>query len=190
MNANTKIIAVAISSVALSACSNFYPTNYTSAFQSTNKNAAIQLYPDGYDNGGAYAPSPVPKTTSALSPINPVVGSSETYHVSSNMQPQQSFKIRDNSWVKSQNPQGYTIELATDEKAAPVASVLQQAPKNERMAEVKYQQGGKNYYKGVYGTYPSYQAAQQALNNLPENLKQNAGIKTWGSIQSQSSAVN
>ena len=52
------------------------------------------------------------------------------------------------------------------------------------MAEIKYQNQGKAYYKGVYGSYPSFDAAQQALNNLPDDVKKGAGVKTWGSVQS------
>ena len=82
-----------------------------------------------------------------------------------------------------QNAQGYTIELADGDKAAQVAGALYKAPKNQRTAEVKYQQGGKTYYKGLYGSYPSYDAAQQALSTLPADVKQKAGIKSWGSVQ-------
>jgi septal ring-binding cell division protein DamX len=74
--------------------------------------------------------------------------------------------------------------LAAGKKASQVASKLQQAPKSNRRAQVKYQRNGQNYYKGVYGSYSSYQAAQQALNSLPANVRQGAKIKSWGSVQS------
>ena len=79
--------------------------------------------------------------------------------------------------------QNYTIELADGDKASEVANTLYKAPKNDRMAEIKYQKDGKTYYKGVYGSYPSLEAAQQALTTLPDEIKQKAGVQTWGSVQ-------
>lgn len=51
------------------------------------------------------------------------------------------------------------------------------------MAQVKYYQNGKTHYKGLYGTYDSQEAAQKALESLPPEIKQGAGIKDWGSVQ-------
>lgn len=95
-----------------------------------------------------------------------------------------SHKDLDRSWVKNQNPQSYTIELANGEKASQVAGKLYKAPKADRRAQIKYYENGKVGYKGVYGSYPSYEAAQKAMNNLPDELKQGAGIKNWSSVQS------
>lgn len=106
----------------------------------------------------------------------------DTYHVG-DMRSPVSFQDRDQSWVENQNPQAYTVELAEGDKAAKVAQTLYKAPKNERMAQVKYQQDGKEYYRGVYGTYSSAAEAQKALEALPSELKGNAQVKSWGSIQ-------
>lgn len=70
----------------------------------------------------------------------------DSYHVGEYHSPV-SFKDRDRNWVNSQNPQGYTIQIADDEKAAYVAQKLYKAPKNDRMAQVKYYQNGKTHYK-------------------------------------------
>lgn len=173
----TKIIGITLCAVGLSACTSLYnKSSDTHTYPSKNRDAAIQLYPDGYDNGGAYAPDQV--NAASIKPVVP-----DSYHVGDATAPA-SFKERDNGWVGKQNPQGYTIEIANGENAANVASSLQKAPKNERAAEVKYKQDGKQYYKGVYGSYPTYEAAQQALNALPDDVKQGASVKTWGNIQS------
>ncbi|MFI4919644.1 MAG: SPOR domain-containing protein, partial [Legionellales bacterium] len=107
----------------------------------------------------------------------------ESYHVGAYHSPV-SFKDMDQSWVSRQNPQGYTIEIADDAKASEVARKLYNTPKNDRMAQVQYQRNGRVYYKGVYGTYSSSDAAQKALDALPPDIKQGAGVKTWSSIQS------
>lgn len=110
----------------------------------------------------------------------------ESYHVGANHSPTPA-KDSDKNWVSNQNPQGYTIEIAQDQKAAKVASTLYKAPKNNRMAEIKATKNGSTYYKGLYGSYPSYEEAQKALNSLPDDIKQGAGIKNWGSVQSNMS---
>ena len=106
----------------------------------------------------------------------------DSYHVGEFHSPV-SFKDRDKTWVTGQNPQAYTIELADGEKASQVAQKLYKTPKNDRMAQIKYQRNGKDYYKGVYGTYPDAQSAQKALEGLPEDIKKGAGVKNWGSVQ-------
>lgn len=106
----------------------------------------------------------------------------ESYHVGSYHSPA-SHKDRDRRWVDQQNPGAYTIELADGEKASQVAGVLYKAPKNNRMAQVKYHRGGKTYYKGLYGSFPSYDAAQEAFNALPAEVKQRANIKSWTSVK-------
>jgi septal ring-binding cell division protein DamX len=172
MRTKTQLIAVSLCVFGIAACSK--SNEYWGAGQS-NQKAAIQLYPDGYDNGGAYAP--------ANAEVKQVVVP-ETYHVRE-ATPQQAFKSRDINWVNNQNPQGYTIELASGSQAASVNATLQKAPRTERMAAVKVKQNGQDSYQGIYGTFSSQEAAQAALNKLPEELKQNASIKSWHSVQSQ-----
>ena len=168
----TKLLAISCCIIGLAACSK---SNEFWSTHQPNRTAAIQLYPDGYDNGGAYAPADA-KTKQVVIP--------ETYHVKE-ATPPQSFKSRDVNWVNHQNPQGYTIELGQGEQAASVAATLHKAPQSERMAAVKVKQDGKEMYQGIYGTYSSQEAALAALNNLPDDLKQNARIKSWSSVQSQ-----
>lgn len=106
----------------------------------------------------------------------------ESYHVGQFHMPA-SFKDRDKTWVSSQNPNGYTIEIADGDKATQVAQKLYQTPKTDRAAQIQYQQQGKVYYRGVYGTYPDAASAQKALDALPAQVKQGAGIKNWSSVQ-------
>ena len=106
----------------------------------------------------------------------------DSYHVG-DMRSPISFKDREQVWVSNQNPQAYTIELAEGDKAAKVAQTLYKTPKNERMAQVRTQRDGKDYYQGVYGSYNSAAEAQKALDALPPELKSGARVKNWGSIQ-------
>lgn len=87
-------------------------------------------------------------------------------------------KDSDKQWVSSQPTNGYTIELARDAKASRVATVLHQAPKNERMAEV----ASSNGYVGVYGSYQTAEEAQKAHAALPEGIRNDAKIKPWSEV--------
>ena len=167
----TRILSICVCVSSLSACTTYGPDNSTSA-QPYAYEAPQQLYPEGYESTG-YNEQPQGK--------QPVVVP-ESYHVGVNHSPTP-HTDRDKEWVNSQNSQAFTIELADEEKASQVANTLYKAPKNERMGEVKYQRDGKTYYKGLYGSFPSYEAAQQALSALPSDVKQNAGIKKWASVQ-------
>ena len=51
------------------------------------------------------------------------------------------------------------------------------------MAQVRYERDGKSYYKGLYGTYPTYEAAQQAQGSLPSSMKADSSIKSWSNVQ-------
>lgn len=142
-----------------------------------------QSFPDGpyrYEQNSYYSPinsaEVYPEKKSLEVPENYLVGPSHA---------PKSHNDLDKGWVDNQNAQHYTIELKQGDKAADVAKTLQQAPKNERTAEVKYQQEGKTIYKGLYGSYPNQEAAEQALKALPEELKSQANVKTWRSVQEQ-----
>lgn len=92
-------------------------------------------------------------------------------------------KSMDRNWVNSQNPMGYTIELGDDAKAAVVAGKLNQAPKTDRMAQVKYNKNGQSQYMGLYGSYESEEAAKKAYDQLPASVKQGASVKSWSTVQ-------
>lgn len=96
-----------------------------------------------------------------------------------------SHKQKDKNWVRNQDPNSYTIELADDDKPASVAKKLYVAPKNKRMAQIKYQEGGTKRYTGVYGSYKTKAEADAALEKLSPELKSKAKIKPWSSIQSK-----
>lgn len=163
------VIILSISS--LCACTTYNPGGYTTSLPSTPDHGT-ELYPEGYETTGY----------SSNYPGKGQVSVPESYHVSAYHPPEPSKNV-DHQWVSSQSASGYTIEVDDSDKASSVANTLLKAPKDERKAEVKYQQGEKTLYKGVYGSYPTQEAAQQALQKLPSDLQQKANVKSWGSIQ-------
>ena len=144
---------------------NYFPRN-----QPSN-----QPYPEGYDSLAYHQDDPHGNNAYRAREVSVP----ESYHLGINNMPTAS-KDADRHWVDGQSPNGYTIELAEDSKPAPVASTLQGLPKTQRSAEVKSQHGS---YIGIYGSYPTREAAETQLNSLPDPLKQRAKIKNWQSIQ-------
>lgn len=172
MNYKWKCIVLGISALNLCSCMVTDNEGYSPSYQSYAYDNS-QLYPQinySYERSYRYATS------------GQMVTVPDSYHVGEYHSPV-SFKDRDKTWVSSQNPQGYTIEVAEGEKASQVAQKLYKTPKNDRMAQVKYQANGKPYYKGVYGNYPDAASAQKALDALPAEVKQGASVKNWGAVQ-------
>jgi septal ring-binding cell division protein DamX len=170
MSTSIRLLGLSLTMIGLSSCmiDGTNPVYDQGAYD----NQKPLLYPDSYESTVSY------ETPNAQTNVQVP----ETYYVGAHHAPA-AAKDADSAWVASQSPQAYTIEVAQDEKAARVAGVLQKTPKNEHMAEVKYKQNGQVYYKGLYGSYNSQEAAQEALNGLPDDVKQHSGIKTWSSIQ-------
>ena len=108
--------------------------------------------------------------------------SAKSYHFSNNTSPK-SHKQRDTEWINSQNPNGYTIELAEDEKPASVAKQLFKTPKQERMAQYKHQKNGKTVHTGIYGSFNDSESAEKALAKLPADVREKAKVKKFGNAQ-------
>lgn len=168
MSNSIKYVGIVVSICTLCACSSFNPNGNTN--DQTYTDHGTDLYPEGYENTSSYPSSKQP------------VYVPESYHVSAYHSPAKPKDV-DQQWVGSQNANDYTIEVAEGDQPANVAKTLLKVPKTERQAEVKYQQGDKTFYKGVYGSYPTKEAAEQALQKLPYDVKPNAQIKSWGSVQ-------
>lgn len=167
-----KTLSLAVCVSGLSACATNSPEPPIPPSGAYNYYDENKLYPESYE-GDSFAPSTYEKKEVVV-PENYFVGPSHA---------PASHKDLDREWISHQSAQNYTIRLATGEKPADVAKTLYQAPKNDRTAQIKIQQNGKEYYTGVYGSFPSQEAAQQALSTLPQDIKQNAKIQSWGSVQ-------
>ncbi|ASQ46599.1 SPOR domain-containing protein [Legionella clemsonensis] len=168
------VLTICLSVGSLAACTNYQEANYA-VYPGYQPYVYQHSYYQTYDGGVDY------RYERAGGDVNVP----NSYHVGPTHSPA-SHKAVDSNWVHSQNPQGYTIEIA-EGKASQVAGKLYRVPKNNRTAQVKsYGGDGKVYYKGVYGSYSSYEEAQQALTRLPEDIKQGANIKNWSAIQQNS----
>lgn len=103
-----------------------------------------------------------------------------TYHMSEGRGPRP-HKNRDLNWVQRQNPQNFTINIASDRNPATVAKALHKSPKSQRAAQIKSTQG----YTGVYGSFNTKQEAEAALQQLPKEVRRSAKITSWNQVQRQ-----
>lgn len=168
-------LAICIAGLSLQACNSIYETfqydGYTSGYSYNNYNNQY----DNQDQGEYYYRS------------YRRVNTPRSYHFSNSNSPKP-HRARDRSWANQQDPNNYTIELKNGENPASVANTLHKTPKNARTAQIKYKKDGKTRYTGVYGTYKDKQSANKALQNLPPNIKSNAGVKPWSKIQNNINA--
>lgn len=100
-----------------------------------------------------------------------------------------SHQTSDKDWIDQQSTEEYTIELSDNKSPAVVAKTIQEAPKNARMAQVQYNDDGKNKSLGVYGSFSSKQAAEEALAKLPPAVRENAKIQSWNNIQKKTASA-
>lgn len=89
----------------------------------------------------------------------------------------------DKDWVMTQSPDHYTIQMAKSDKPQSVAKTLFAAPKRARMAQVQTHQWGGQVYQGLYGSYTSQADAEEALQQLPDAVRQHAKVVPWSSVQ-------
>lgn len=90
------------------------------------------------------------------------------------------------NWLLSQDPAAYTIQIMGVHNEQSIFEFIQ---KNQllRQNEIAYYEStfqDKPWYQLLYGLYPTWQAAQLAANDLPENIRR-AGpwIRRIGAIQ-------
>jgi septal ring-binding cell division protein DamX len=184
MNNQLRVLTIVACSLNLTACV-VDRQQAIGGYDPYSKQPSTMLYPEGYENPvndtTIYDTTPLPSSQAPITSTTGVVVP-ETYHVSSTHGPAAVHDV-DQQWVNQQNPSHYTIELAESDKASQVASVLSQAPKHARTAEVQTNKHGQTYYTGVYGTYANKEEAESALNALPSDIKRNANIESWSQVQ-------
>jgi hypothetical protein len=115
---------------------------------------------------------------------DPQANAQDPQYGSSNPSTAGSHQERDVSWINTQAPDNYTIQIAKDENPAVVAKTIFVTPKMQRTAQYRYQQNNKTYYGGVYGSFKSREEAEHALANLPPDVRGSARITTWQDVQS------
>jgi septal ring-binding cell division protein DamX len=84
-------------------------------------------------------------------------------HVSITLGPQE--------WVAAQNPDYYTLQLASSTNQALIQKYYSENALTGKAGYYRSRRAGEDWYALVYGAYPTVQDAKEAIDNLPEDLK-------------------
>jgi len=86
----------------------------------------------------------------------------------------QKAKILREKWLLEQDPRHYTIQILAVRQEKPLLKFIEETRINNRgrVAYFRSKLKGKDWYRLLYGVYPSKKSADSALNNLPSNIRQ------------------
>ncbi len=74
-------------------------------------------------------------------------------------------------WVKEQNPNFYTLQLASSTNAELIKKYFNENNLTGKAGYYKNKREGEDWYALVFGAYPSVAAANAAIATLPEDLR-------------------
>lgn len=77
------------------------------------------------------------------------------------------------AWVASQNPNFYTLQLASSTSQALIQKYYTENNLRDKAGYYRSKRSGEDWYALVYGAYPTVEEAKLAIENLP------ADLKTW-----------
>lgn len=75
------------------------------------------------------------------------------------------------AWVAAQNPNYYTLQLASSTNAQLIEKYYSENDLVGKAGYYRSQREGEDWYALVYGAYPTVQDAKDAIDSLPEDLK-------------------
>lgn len=94
--------------------------------------------------------------------------------------------INNERWILKQDKSFYTIQLiVSPQKVDLPVFVHTHALSEDEIAIYKNRYKGEERYSVIYGTYPSYQSANEALTALPETVLKTSRVRSIRIIQQQ-----
>lgn len=121
----------------------------------------------------ALAPEPQPAPAGAA-PTSPPTASTRVYPKSP--PPEQTGMTRREQWVLSQRPDSYTLQIGSVTREGDIRKFLHDAGIEAEAAYIEVEIDGVTRYNAFYGVYESYTAANQAVAELPPELR---GVRPW-----------
>lgn len=86
-------------------------------------------------------------------------------------------------WLKNQDADKYTIQLATSRNEKSIVKIYSDFDLKGKGSYYHYQRSGKDRYAVVYGAYDTVAAAKLAFTKLPEDLRKRAPwVRRIGSL--------
>lgn len=88
------------------------------------------------------------------------------------------------AWVKSQNSNYYTLQLASSTNARLIQKYFIENGLAGKAGYYKNKREGEDWYALIYGSYPSVKLANKAISSLPKDLRKwSPWVRKLGSIQ-------
>ena len=92
--------------------------------------------------------------------------------------------IKREDWLMQQNANNYTLQLVSVLDETDMLRFIRQYQLEAKIAYVNVIIKGQNRYNAVYGSFSSYEEAQQAVNTLPAEIRKNKPwARTFGALQ-------
>lgn len=89
-----------------------------------------------------------------------------------------------NAWLRSRQPNRYTIQLIAATDAAPLRNYLREHGLTHRAALLSVNRNGRPWHVVVLGDYPDRSSARAALERLPQVLRSDgAWVRDFGELQ-------
>lgn len=105
--------------------------------------------------------------------------------------PKHADEKQSESWIWSQDPRSFTLQLMGARENASISKFMRQYPSLDGSALYFHtRQDGRDWYAIIYGVYPTRQKAQEAIKRLPPALqKASPWIRSFASIQGELSST-
>jgi septal ring-binding cell division protein DamX len=133
----------------------------------------------------AGAATPPRETTPAV-PNQPAAISKPPSPASSTAEEQASRGIKGRDWVAAQDPQHFTIQLLGSSNEDAVIRFIHMQGIDKQAAYYSEIRNGKPWFSVIYGSFPSLDAARQAVQQLPAALRKTAPwLRTFRDIHGQ-----
>jgi DamX protein len=81
--------------------------------------------------------------------------------------------VNGKDWLLSQNRGDYTIQLAASANEEAIQRFIRTQPVIDGLRYVHILRRGKNGYVTLFGSYPTFSLAKQAISDLPESMRKN-----------------
>ncbi len=92
--------------------------------------------------------------------------------------------IKREDWVKQQPSKSYTLQLSSLLKERDIIRFIQKNKLVENAAYIEVVIKGKTRYNALYGHYPSYEQAKNAIASLPASVRKNKPwVRKFGILQ-------
>lgn len=98
--------------------------------------------------------------------------------------PEKAAGATGNTWLMSQDPEGYTIQLAGTPEESKAHAFIDKYPLSGDIVAVHTVRGGRTWYMVLYNSYPTLAAARADINELPPAVRRNQPFaRRFASVQ-------